>query len=744
MNLLKSVLSSLNLNRHFILLQRLIPAASHFFLLNGKHEIIWRSSESKLLEQWSGNAKPTEPLCFSPSQYGLAENLISETGEKVGCMLVQVNSELTDGQDDDIRDRDSEGVMPSDCQDKVPQPEFLKDAHESIKFISNYLISEYELILELDFMAGELGERYDELNFMYDSGDKNSSLNDGRESLHQLVQNCIKYLNVEFAAIILPDKDISLHSEKKIFTGLDPDDFINVLATNIYPNLQKERSTLVVNDLEHPFFKQIGLDICYKLVCSPVIDEKGIVNGLLIVMKEFEEEDFTNSDRNLIEVMSRRAAKIILTSYDNLTGVLNRFSFDYVLLNALEQSKVSANQRCLLHIDICQLQVVNDTLGISAGDAMIKETSKILQKTLRNTDVLARISGGVFSVLLDNCSLKQALIVAEKLRLLISGYDFSWQQQRHDISVSIGLVSLGVAENVAGLLVMAEMACDSAKKLGRNCTQVFAKDNQEIQHRQDEMHWVNRIQDAFREKNFCLFAQPIVSANDEQSLHHFEILIRMKNHQGEIVAPGFFLPAAENYGLMPMIDRWVLSQTLTQLQPKWQQLADHNIKFAVNLSGQSFNNNDFLPFVMQSLDASPVPNHLIGFEITETAAIGNLEIAQEFVKKLKQKNCEFSLDDFGTGLSSFEYLQNISLDYLKIDGRFICELVEDPISQAMVKAISDVAKVMKLKTIAEFVENNAILEKLEELGVDYAQGYGVGRPIPLEQALNELSMKLKL
>lgn len=722
--MVKSVLSSLKLSRHFLLLQRLIPAASHLLLLNRRHEVVWQSSESSLLEQLLENADSAIPVYVSPSSYCVSEQLLSETGETVGCLLVLLNN-----------------TAESECDRNDFEQLFWQDIKESIQFLSSYIINEYELTLELDFMAGELGERYDELNFIYETGEKNTALSDGRESLHHLVQNCIKYLNVEFAAILLPDKDIRLHSEKKIFIGLDPDDLLNMLAKNIYPSLQRERATLVVNDIKHPFFKQASLDLCYKLVCSPIIDENGIVSGLLIVMKEFDQIDFTNSDRNLIDVMSRRAAKIILTSYDNLTGVLNRISFDHLLINALEQGRVTSNQRCLLHIDICQLQVVNDTLGIAAGDAMIQETAKVLQKTLRNSDVLARISGGVFAVLLDNCSLKQSLIVAEKLRLLINEYKFSWQQQRHDISVSIGLVSLGVAENVAGLLVMAEMACDSAKKLGRNCTQVFAKDNQEIKQRQDEMHWINRIQDAFRENHFCLFAQPIVSANGDQSLHHFEILIRMKNQAGEIIAPGFFLPAAENYGLMPMIDRWVLSQTLSLLKPSWQELAARNIKFAVNLSGQSFNNNDFLPFVLKSLENSPIPNHLIGFEITETAAIGNLQIAQEFVNQLKNIDCEFSLDDFGTGLSSFEYLQNISLDYLKIDGRFITELVDDPISQAMVKAISDVAKVMKLKTIAEFVENNAILEKLEELGVDYAQGYGVGRPIPLEQALTELNIK---
>lgn len=321
--------------------------------------------------------------------------------------------------------------------------------------------------------------------------------------------------------------------------------------------------------------------------------------------------------------------------------------------------------------------------------------------------------------------------------MLLKNYRFSWDNKAFTLGVSIGLVQIDHSlNNIAEVLSLADVACYAAKDGGRNRIHIYQSNDDELIKRQGEIRWVSKIKDALENNYFCLYAQsisPIQTSAKEQSdfIKHFEILIRLKNKEGKIISPIAFLPAAERYNLMPQIDRWVVKTAINYLSDNKVD----NCILSLNLSGQTLGDDTFLGYIIDLLNSSHVSNELICFEITETAAISNYNKALKFISELKKMGCSFSLDDFGSGLSSFSYLKNFPVNYLKIDGCFVKNIVDDRIDEAMVTAINTIGHEMNIKTIAEFVENDDILKKLANINVDYAQGYGIAKPIPIEEAV---------
>jgi diguanylate cyclase (GGDEF)-like protein len=435
------------------------------------------------------------------------------------------------------------------------------------------------------------------------------------------------------------------------------------------------------------------------------------------------------------EEVSRSEAQFrFQASHDALTGLINRHEFERRVKGLISTMQVDKGENALCFMDLDQFRVVNDTCGHIAGDEMLRQLSEVLQEAVRHSDTLARLGGDEFGILMEHCTLAQAQRAVSAIQQTIQDFHFSWEGQSFRIGVSIGLVAISESTpSITELLKQADAACYMAKDLGRNRIHVYNPDDTQMVLRQGEMQWVSRINQALEEDRFTLYAQSIVPL-DKSTDMHYEFLLRMVDGRGEIIPPVSFLPAAERYDLMHNLDIWVVEHALALLASH-PDLVEQVQFFSINLSGQSITNVNFLDSVISRIKELHIEPEKICFEVTETAAISNMRAATHFISSLRKLGCRFALDDFGSGLSSFGYLKNLHVDYLKIDGIFVKDIADDPIDHAMVKSINDIGHVMGMKTIAEFVESNKIKGLLKKLGVDYAQGYEIGRPQPFEEIL---------
>jgi diguanylate cyclase (GGDEF)-like protein len=418
-------------------------------------------------------------------------------------------------------------------------------------------------------------------------------------------------------------------------------------------------------------------------------------------------------------------------SHDSLTGLVNRREFERKLDDALKSTQLEHKQHILLYLDLDQFKVVNDTCGHIAGDQLLTQIGALLNQQVRISDTLARLGGDEFGVLLEGCDIGRGEQIAEALRQMISDFRFVWEDKIFQIGVSIGLVEITASsEDSAAVMIAADAACYMAKDEGRNRIQVHQGGNKGAE-RYGEMQWIARIHKAIEENRLLLYRQNIVEISGEASVEHAEILLRMQDENGAIIPPMAFIPAAERYHVMAMIDRWVVTNTFEWLVANPISSNNRTQFFSINLSGQSLGDKHFLQYVVDEFARTGVSAKRICFEITETSAIANIGRAKNLISVLKQYGCCFALDDFGSGMSSYSYLKNLNVDSLKIDGAFVKDMVQDPVDFAMVESINRIGHVMGIKTIAEFVENETILAKLRLIGVDYAQGYGIHKPEPL-------------
>ena len=457
---------------------------------------------------------------------------------------------------------------------------------------------------------------------------------------------------------------------------------------------------------------------------APIRDRDGNIVGAVMVFYDVTQM------RNTTHLLSHHA------THDALTGLVNRREFERRLAELLVRARNFGQQHAFCYIDLDQFKVINDTCGHAVGDKLLRQLTYLLQEGMRESDTLARLGGDEFGVLLESCPLERALQIAESLRKVVEDFRFSWEGHPFDLGASIGLVLIDAdSVSVEELMSEADAACYAAKDNGRNRVQIFRPDNLELARRHGEMQWVSRISHALEENRFVLYCQTIAPL-DEKNERHCEILLRLMDEEGKLVPPLDFIPAAERYNLMTAIDRWVISHGLLYIGQHLRENPDLPEEvYCINLSGASLCEEGLGSFIKEQLALHQVPPHCICFEITETAAVANLDQAAILINALKEAGCRFALDDFGSGLSSFRYLKFLPVDYLKIDGEFVKDMVDDPVDYAMVEAINTVGHVMGIKTIAEYVENDAILEKLRVLGVDYAQGYGIRKPCPMEQCL---------
>ena len=469
-----------------------------------------------------------------------------------------------------------------------------------------------------------------------------------------------------------------------------------------------------------------GMEFAIRDSVAPIRDRQGRITGTVLVFKDVTE----------LRGMEREMS--FLAQHDALTGLLNRREFELRLERCLRTASEEGRYHALFYLDLDEFKLVNDTSGHLAGDELLKQVTAVLAAQLRPGDTLARLGGDEFGVLLEDTSPERARTLAEALRTAVRAHRFVWQDRIFEVGVSLGTVMIDPASHdLVQVLSSADAACYVAKEAGRNRVHEYQPDDTLVTARYGAMDWIHRIHKAFEEERFRLYCQPIQPlgpADPEGPGGHAplcEIFIRMVDEQGRIASPADFIPAAERYHLIPSIDRWVVHTAFDILARRALASAAPGTCFAINLSGQSIGEGDFLDYVVAELQASGVPPERLCFEITETAAVANLTRARRFIATLKARGARFVLDDFGSGLSSFAYLKNLRVDFLKIDGEFVRNMVGDSVQRALVESIHQIGHIMGILTIAEAVEDRATQEVLRAIGVDYAQGYWIGAPEPL-------------
>ncbi len=437
---------------------------------------------------------------------------------------------------------------------------------------------------------------------------------------------------------------------------------------------------------------------------------------------------------SLVDITEQKVAHeqlAYLASHDPLTGLYNRHHFLTLAQQAWQRRQLEQQTSAVLFIDIDQFKLVNTTCDHAAGDALLKQVSDQLKRAIGQSGALARLGGDEFGVLLNGKTAQEAFSMAYNLLDVVKEFRFFWQDSLFSISVSIGLTEI-TADDLSAeqTLKKADSACFVAKEKGRNRIHLFDANDLELQKHQSEVQWLQVLRQALEQDHFVLFMQPIQAIQHEETLEHYELLLRLTGEDNTLIAPGNFLSSAERYGLMPQIDRWVLRNYFRWLAQHPEHLQRLGL-CSINLSGASLIDPLFKAFVQELLDEFAIPPQRICFEITESMAILNLQNTLDFIHHFRSSGCKFSLDDFGSGFSSYGYLKNFPVDFVKIDGNFVRDLLEDKYDRAIVNSIHDVACAMGILTVAEFVENQQILQELRKMGVNYAQGYGVAKPRPL-------------
>lgn len=540
-----------------------------------------------------------------------------------------------------------------------------------------------------------------------------------------------------FTFMLSPDGKVELVNKTATSsTGLSAESFIGKYLYDCYWwDCGAEAAALLKEDIRqgalgHSVDRTLTLKvvdgkcIIVRFILTPIKGARGEVNHLVA-----EAQDITEREKNA-EKISYQA------SHDALTGLINRYEFErrlQLLLQAFNKTRV----HFVCYLDLDQFKVVNDTCGHSAGDELLRQIPKLIEPFMRKTDVLARLGGDEFGIILEDTNLETVTRIAQSIIDSVKEYQFYWEERVFRIGVSIGMVKVDDSMTVPDeIMRLTDSACYAAKDKGRSAYHLHTQNDEVLMLRAAEMSWVSRIDEALLNNYLVLYAQKIVPVIHNNVPLSYELLVRLQCLDGEIVPPGAFMPAAERYGKMVAIDRWVFESAFRFFFENPAFLESVNY-CSINLSAQSLTDKGFLTYLLNKLSENPKNAKHLCIEITETSVISNMNEAKDFMFELKALGVRFALDDFGSGLSSFGYLKSLPVDYLKIDGMFVKDIVDDPIDWAMVKSIHEVGKVMGLQTVAEFVENDMILEELRAIGVNFAQGYGIGKPGLFESVLTE-------
>jgi diguanylate cyclase (GGDEF)-like protein len=593
---------------------------------------------------------------------------------------------------------------------------------------------EFSLRSQLGSRERDLGVRERDLSLMLEMSSHQTATGDADE-FDLILKTALEHMGCALAAMWVPDKNIAMHLTRSGHP-MSPDS-LQRARQHLMAWMQLQQRTLVINHIS-----KVASDVAapYKILACPVRHPSERVMGVLALFNPASAHDFDSHQTRVAELLAKKVTIIIQAQYDASTGLMTRQSFERqanVLLGAAPEGSTNS----ILYLDIDRLHVINETFGMHVGDDVIVSVAECMAKALEPPALSARISGDRLAALVPGTGIQAATDLAERIRAAAAAIVPRAGQGSFEVSVSVGVAPVGRAENaLAHALATAEIACKAAKDRGRNRVEVFQDSDQSIIRRHTDILIIGKLRDALDKDSFRLDAQPILPLRGNYGRPRFELLIRMLGDRGEIIPPGKFLSSAERYQLMPTVDRWVVRRACELLGAHSASVGEDIARFAINLSGQSLQDEEFLDYVVEQIKNSQMPANVLCFELTETATVGNLEKAQHFLRTLQELGCQFALDDFGTGVSSLAYLKDLSVNYLKIDGSFVRDSLTNSRSESMIKAIAQLAKVMCMETIAEYVETDPLRVRMADLGVDYGQGFAMGKAQPLEELLKELAI----
>jgi diguanylate cyclase (GGDEF)-like protein len=558
---------------------------------------------------------------------------------------------------------------------------------------------------------------------------------DTQNDFTRLVQGCVDHLGCAVGALLIPDKNIAICCTGENIEPRIGAELLSRTHRHLIGWTQLHRQTMTAN---HEI-KSGGLaEVPYKILSCPVMHGGQRVLGVLVLFKPMRAPDFDLRQVRIVELLARRVAYTLMNAYDPTTGLLARTAFEKRAHALLTPASLQGNTS-VIYIDLDRLHVLNENFGMHVGDEVIVRAAEAIRRHVTPRMLASRISGDRFALLVPDTRPETAQEIAEKVRDSLANLGFVRERHTVEITASFGVSAVVEGHNpLSHALASAEIACKAAKDRGRNRVEVYAEGDQSIIRRYTDITLVGTVRSALLDERFRLEAQPIVPLNGESARPKFELLLRMSDECGNSVPPDKFLSAAERYQLAPAIDRWVVRKAIEMVRGSVQRLSQLKACFAINISGQSVGDSDFSQFLESALREAGIPLDLLSFELTETAAVANIVRAEALMRRLREFGCAVALDDFGRGLSSLTYLRTLPVTHLKIDGSFVRDVVTDERSQAMMSAIVQLARAMKLKTVAECVESDAIRQSVRTLGVAYGQGFSIGRPIPLEKVLGAL------
>jgi diguanylate cyclase (GGDEF)-like protein len=706
------------------LLRMLMPSLRGVVVHDGFSNLVWASDEWDLAD---------EPDLIK----GVIANALSDAAEFAG--VAQTLDADRAVYSFAIRGEQSEllGVVSliARLSGKQTEARPLQTVRQLVQPALECLRRELSLRSRLGSRERDLDVRERDLALMLEISSHQSTAASDSDEFGLIMKTALERMGCVLAALWVPDKNIAM-SLTRSGQPMSPES-LKRAERHLMAWMQLQQRTIVVNHIS-----KVASDVAapYKILACPVRHPSERVMGVLALFNPPSAPDFDLHQTRIAEVLAKRATSIIQAQYDSSTGLMTRQAFERQAAALLAPS-TSAETHIILYLDIDRLHVINETFGMHVGDDVIVSVAECMAKSLPAGALSARISGDRLAALIPNSNMDAAAIVAEKIRASAAAIVPRAGQGSFEVSACLGVAPIGRSDHpLAHALATAEIACKAAKDRGRNRVEMFQDSDQSIIRRHTDILVIGKLRDALDNDSFRLDAQPILPLRSNYGRPRFELLIRMLGDRGEIIPPCKFLSAAERYQLMPTVDRWVVQRACELLGEHSASVGEDIARFAVNLSGQSLQDESFLEFVIDRIKASSLPPGVLCFELTETATIGNLLKAQNFMRSLQDLGCQFALDDFGTGVSSLAYLKDLSVNYLKIDGSFVRDAITNSRSESMIKAIAQLAKVMCMETIAEYVETDALRARMADLGVDYGQGFAMGRAQPLEDLLRELAI----